>query len=154
MEEPMKNPTTAKTDSMSTIGAVACAAAVIFAAPAAAQTPNIPGTVGGNPATNSAGSDTGISGAIEQKPLLTPAQRSAIYAEVSKDPSKSSPQHFSPVIGADVPPMIELYTLPDDTLAAAPAAKLYKYTMVENKVVVVDPTKMRIVDVIGPSSKP
>ena len=39
--------------------------------------------------------------------------------------------------------MIELYTLPDDALAAVPAAKLYKYTVVENKVVVVDPTKMR-----------
>jgi hypothetical protein len=38
-------------------------------------------------------------------------------------------------------------------MAAAPAAKLFKYTMVDDKVVVVDPTKMRIVDVIGPSSK-
>ena len=72
---------------------------------------------------------------------------------MSKDPSKSSPQHFTAVVGADVPPMIELYTLPDDATAAAPAAKLYKYTMVDDKVVVVDPTKMRIVDVIGPSSK-
>jgi hypothetical protein len=57
------------------------------------------------------------------------------------------------VIGADVPPMIELYTLPDDAVAAVPAAKLYKYTVVENKVVVVDPTKMRIVDVIEPPPK-
>jgi Protein of unknown function (DUF1236) len=128
-------------------------AAVMIAMPAAAQLANPPGTVGGNPATNSAGSDTGISGAVQEKPLLTPAQRNAIYAEVSKDPSKSSPQRFSTVIGADVPPMIELYTLPDDTLATIPEAKLYKYTMVENKVVVVDPTKMRVVDVIGPSSK-
>jgi hypothetical protein len=57
------------------------------------------------------------------------------------------------VVGADVPPMIELYALPDDAAAAAPAVKLYKYTMVDDKVVVVDPIKMRIVDVIGPSSK-
>jgi hypothetical protein len=54
------------------------------------------------------------------------------------------------VIGADVPPMIELYALPDEAVASVPAAKIYKYTMVENKVVVVDPTKMRIIDVIGP----
>ena len=67
--------------------------------------------------------DTGVSGAIQQKLLLTPA---------------------------DVPPMIELYTLPDDATASVPAAKLYKYTMVENKVVLVDPTKMRVIDVIGP----
>jgi hypothetical protein len=96
------------------------------------------------------GNDTGVSGAIEQKLILTPAQRIAIYDQVSKDKSKVAPKDFSPVIGADVPPMIELYALPDDAVAGVPAAKLYKYTMVENKVVLVDPTKMRVVDVIGP----
>jgi len=95
--------------------------------------------------------DIGISGAIEQKLILTPDQRKSIYEEVSKDKSKVSPQHFSPVVGADVPPMIELYSLPDDALAKVPAAKIYKYTMVENKLVVVDPTKMRVIDVIGPA---
>ena len=96
------------------------------------------------------GNDTGVSGAIEQNLVLTPAQRIAIYDQVSKDKSKVAPKDFSPVIGADVPPMIELYMLPDDAVAGVPAAKLYKYTMVENKVVLVDPTKMRVVDVIGP----
>jgi len=96
------------------------------------------------------GNDTGVSGAIEQKLILTPAQRIAIYDQVSKDKSKIAPKDFFPVIGADVPPMIELYMLPDDAVAGVPAAKLYKYTMVENKVVLVDPTKMRVVDVIGP----
>jgi hypothetical protein len=130
------------------LGAIWLGAAALV--PADAQTTNGAGTgnVGaGDPAT---GSDAGVSGAIEQKPLLTPAQRSAIYAEVSKDTSKSSPKEFSAMIGADVPPMIELYTLPDDALAAVPDAKLYKYTVVENKVVVVDPTRMRVIDVIGP----
>ncbi len=122
--------------------------AALAASSGGAQT-NGPGSFG----AGNAGSDTGISGAIEQKPLLTPAQRSAIYAEVSKDTSKASPKEFSAEIGADVPPMIELYTLPDDALAAVPAAKFYKYTVVENKVVVVDPTKMRVIDVIGPPSK-
>jgi hypothetical protein len=96
------------------------------------------------------GTDTGVSGAIDQKLILSPAQRTAIYDQVSKDKSKVAPKNFSPVIGADVPPMIELYTLPDEAVAGVPAAKLYKYTMVENKVVLVDPTKMRVVDVIGP----
>jgi hypothetical protein len=96
------------------------------------------------------GNDSGVGGAIEQKLILTPAQRNAIYNEVSKDKNKVAAQKFSPVIGADVPPMIELYMLPDDAVANVPAAKLYKYTMVEGKVVLVDPTKMRVVDVIGP----
>jgi len=96
------------------------------------------------------GGDVGVSGALEQKLILSPAQRQALYEEVSKDKSKTAAKSFSPVIGADVPPMIELYALPDDAVAGIPAAKLYKYTMVDNKVVVVDPTKMRIIDVIGP----
>jgi Protein of unknown function (DUF1236) len=90
--------------------------------------------------------------ATEQKLELTPAERSAIYATVSKDKSKVAPQPFSTAIGADVPPMIELYSLPDETITDNPAAKLYKYTMVENEVVLVDPTKMRIVDKIGPAA--
>ena len=81
---------------------------------------------------------------------LTAAQRSAIYAAVSKDRSKMSPQRFPAVIGAEGPPMINLYALPDDIVAGIPAAKLYECTMVEDKVVLVDPTRMRVVDTIGP----
>ncbi len=117
-------------------------------AAAVAQTNNNSGNSG--TVINPTG-DTVVSGAIEQKPLLTSAQRSAIYAEVNKDKSKISPKNFSPVIGADVPPMIELYVLPDDALANVPGAELYQYTMVENKVVVIDPTRMRVIDVIGPA---
>ncbi|HXX50891.1 MAG TPA: DUF1236 domain-containing protein [Xanthobacteraceae bacterium] len=111
---------------------------------ASAQT----GTAGG---TAEKGGDVGVSGALEQKLILNPAQRQAIYEEVSKDKSKTASKSFSPVIGADVPPMIELYALPDDAVASVPAAKLYQYTMVDNKVILVDPTKMRIIDVIGPA---
>jgi uncharacterized protein DUF1236 len=87
---------------------------------------------------------------VAQKLELTAAQRNAIYAAVSKDRSKVSPQRFPTVIGAEVPPMISLYALPDDIVAGIPAAKLYECTMVEGKVVLVDPTKMRVVDTIGP----
>ena len=87
---------------------------------------------------------------ISQKLELTAAQRSAIYAAVSKDRSKASPQRFPAVIGAEVPPMINLYALPDDIVAGNPAAKVYECTMVGDKVVLVDPTRMRVVDTIGP----
>ena len=125
---------------MPAIVALALCGALVGAIDAAAQS-----TPPGPP-----GNDTGVSGAIEQKLILTPEQRTAIYEQVSKDKSKVAPKDFSPVIGADVPPMIELYALPDEAVAGVPAAKLYKYTMVEGKVVLVDPTKMRVVDVIGP----
>jgi hypothetical protein len=125
--------------------------------PAVAQTNGDGAGGGASTGVGTKGGDVGVSGAIEQKLILSPAQRQAIYEEVSKDKSKVASKDFSPVIGGDVPPMIELYALPDDAIASVPAAKIYKYTMVENKVVVVDPTKMRVIDVIGPpgtSSKP
>jgi Protein of unknown function (DUF1236) len=87
---------------------------------------------------------------VSQKLELTAAQRNAIYATVSKDRSKVSPQRFPAVIGAEVPPMINLYALPDDIVADNAAAKLIQCTMVGDKVVLVDPTRMRVVDTIGP----
>jgi Protein of unknown function (DUF1236) len=87
---------------------------------------------------------------IPQKLELTPMQRRAIYDAVRKDKSKVSPSRFPTAVGAEVPPMIELYMLPDDILAQNPATKFYKYTVVQDRVVMVDPTNMRIVAEIGP----
>jgi len=88
---------------------------------------------------------------VARKLELTAAQRSAIYRAVRNDKSKVAPTHFSTSVGADVPPMIELYALPDDVAAANPTAKLYKFTRVEDQVVLVDPTRMQVVAVIGPN---
>jgi hypothetical protein len=86
---------------------------------------------------------------IAQKLELTAAQRSAIYDAVRKDKSKVAPSRFSTAVGAEVPAMIELYMLPDDILAQNPATKFYKYTVVQDRVVLVDPTNMRVIAVIG-----
>jgi hypothetical protein len=90
---------------------------------------------------------------LQPKLELTPAQKSAIYEEASKDKSKAAPMRFPAVVGAEVPPMIQLYTLPDDMLATNPTAGFFKYTLVQDQVVLVDPTRMRVVDVIGPNTK-
>ena len=50
---------------------------------------------------------------------------------------------------AEVPPMIELYTLPDDILANNPDTKLYKFTRVDDQIVLVDPVKLRAIAVIS-----
>ena len=92
-------------------------------------------------------------GVIAPKLALTPAQRNAIYQEVHKDTSKVAPSRFATNVGADVPPMIELYALPDDILANNPETKLYKFTKVDDQVVLVDPTNMRVIAVIGPKAK-
>jgi hypothetical protein len=57
---------------------------------------------------------------------------------------------FASDVGAEVPPAIDLYTLPDDILAADPETQPYKFTEVDDQVVIVDPAKMRVIAVIGP----
>lgn len=91
-----------------------------------------------------------LNGAAQQKLVLTPEQRRAVYAAATKDKSKTAKIRFPATIGADVPPMLELYTLPDDAVAGNQSAKFFEYTIVQDKVVLVDPTRMRVVDVIGP----
>jgi hypothetical protein len=83
---------------------------------------------------------------------LTNAQKLAIYNEVVRDESKAAAIQVPTTVGADVPPSIELYNLPDHTTADNPAAKLYKFTVVQGRVVVVDPTGMRVVEVIDQTS--
>jgi Protein of unknown function (DUF1236) len=90
---------------------------------------------------------------VAPKLALTLAQRNAIYQEVHKDKSKVAPSRFAAHVGADVPPMIELYALPDDILANNPETKLYKFTKVDDQIVLVDPTKMRVIAVIDPKAK-
>jgi hypothetical protein len=90
-------------------------------------------------------------GSGDQNLVLTQAQRRAIYAAVRRAQIKPPQRRFQAEIGAEVPPMIELNPLPDEAVADNPTAKFYEYTMVQDRVVLVDPTKMRVVDVIGPN---
>jgi uncharacterized protein DUF1236 len=83
---------------------------------------------------------------------LTPAERTAIRDAVRQDKGKPNPNTAptSPVsIGVQLPASIALRILPDAALAQAPAAKTVQYTVIENQVVLVDPTNMRVVDIIN-----
>ena len=80
---------------------------------------------------------------------LTPTQKTAILKAVrEKSATLRPPTSFSIVVGEMVPPSIELYVLPDNALAEVPEAKSVKYTVLQNQVVLVDPTNMRIVDIL------
>ena len=82
---------------------------------------------------------------------LTPQQRTAIYQIVSREKGKvrtPPPVTLRVSVGAELPASLELYTLPDDVGAEVPATKLYKYTVVQDQVVIVDPTTMKVIDVI------
>ena len=82
-------------------------------------------------------------------PRLTEAQRSAIADAVRRDNKAVEPSvSFVASVGAPVPPVIELYILPDAILAEVPAAKRVKYTVMKNQLLLVDPVTMRVVDII------
>jgi hypothetical protein len=83
---------------------------------------------------------------------LTPAERTAIRDAVRQDKGEHAPNTApkSPVsIGVQLPASTALRILPDAALAQAPAAKTVQYTVIENQVVLVDPTNMRVVDIIN-----
>jgi hypothetical protein len=80
---------------------------------------------------------------------LTPAQKTAILDAIhQKGANITSPKEFRAAAGEAVPPQIELYPLPDGVMQAMPETKLLRYTMVQNQVVLVDPTTMRVIDTI------
>jgi hypothetical protein len=82
---------------------------------------------------------------------LTPQQRTAIYQAVAKNQLRTPPPPDLPAtVGAQIPPTTELYALPESVTAEAPSAKFYRYTVAQNRVVIVDPTKLTVVDVIHP----
>jgi hypothetical protein len=66
---------------------------------------------------------------------LTPAQRNAIYRRCTKNLSKVPPGRFATDVGVDVP-IIDLCSYPTTSSSTNP----------RSEVVLVDPTKMRVID--------
>jgi hypothetical protein len=80
---------------------------------------------------------------------LTAEQRATIVRAVDQEKDKiTQPPAFQAKVGAEAPASIALYVLPDPALAAIPDGAHYQYTVVQNNVILVDPTTMRVVDVI------
>jgi hypothetical protein len=116
-------------------GTVGVALAVLFGQAAAQSvTGNALRPREGDSCAGGAAAHTGAEGCDRQR---GPAHRRA-------------PDNVPAVVGAEVPPTTELYFLPDDALVSVPEAKGIKYTVARNRVVLVDPTRMRVVEVIPP----
>ncbi len=96
----------------------------------------------------SAGADEGITprGAVTPAIAFTPEQRSAIYNAVLRQRAQPATAQIEPTVGAVVPRSAQLAELPAQT--GIVDADFLKYAMVADDVVVVDPIKMRVIDVI------
>lgn len=93
-------------------------------------------------------------GHVVQGLSLTPAQRHAIYTAVFQQRARPSPVMLSAAVGAPVPQAAELSDLPAAATGDNPQAADLKYAMVDKDVVVVDPVRMRVVDVIHGGNVP
>jgi hypothetical protein len=117
------------------------------------------GTVLGSAASRaqSAGADEIIQpgGAITQNIALTAAQKKSIYNVVFQQPVRTYTFELATSVGADVPPSVELTDLPGNVIGGEPWAASLKYaTAGDNMIVVVDPVRRRVVDVIHGGGQP
>jgi hypothetical protein len=90
--------------------------------------------------------ERGLSSKLE----LTRPQREAIYQVIHNGRRKAGPTWFAGEVGSGVLPIIDLFTLPDELLAANPEIRNYNFTEVDDRIVLVDPSTRRVIAVIGP----
>ena len=103
--------------------------------------------LGFGPAAGQTGGITEPSTALQ----LTAQQRADIYQAVGKNKLRTPPPpDIQATVGAQIPPVTELYALPESVTAEVPSAKFYRYTVAQNRVIIVDPTNLKVVDVIHP----
>jgi hypothetical protein len=96
----------------------------------------------------------GANGGMTQKLSLTPAQKSAIYNAVMRQKVPTSSTDIAAVVGAPVLPSVTLSDLPGTAFVDDTGAGFLKYATVEGDVVVVDPIRMRVIDVIHAGMTP
>jgi uncharacterized protein DUF1236 len=103
--------------------------------------------IGLAPAASQTGGFTEPSTALQ----LNAQQRAQIYEAVGKSKLRTPPPPDIPVtVGAQIPPVTELYALPESVTAEVPSAKFYRYTVAQNRVIIVDPINLKVIDVIRP----
>jgi hypothetical protein len=110
----------------------------------------------GGTAAQMSGPDEAIGsrGGITQKLALSQAQRSAIYNAAVRQKVPTSSRGITAIVGTPVLPSVPLFDLPNAANIEAAEIKFLKYAMVEDNVVVVDPIRMRVVDVIHGGATP
>ena len=86
---------------------------------------------------------------VTEQPLqLTPVQRRTIYRTIVQERVQPAQPTVEYRVGTRVPQTARLYTVPETVAVEVPAIKTYKYMMVNNRVVLVDPATSEVVDEI------
>jgi hypothetical protein len=96
-------------------------------------------------ATTASAQTTIITREPQMQPLeLTPAQRTVIYRTIVRE--RSTPAAGVEIrVGARVPDTVQLQAVPEAVVVEVPAIRTYRYMVVNNRVVLVDPATSTVV---------
>jgi hypothetical protein len=95
--------------------------------------------------SNRSGNSAGASDRLE----LSSAQQKSIWKDISRHAAnQSAPSGFNAAVGTAIPATINTYPLPRQAARDVPAAKPYRYAMLQDKVLIVNPSDKKIADVV------
>ena len=84
---------------------------------------------------------------VTTEPLqLTPVQRRTIYRTIVRERVVPAEPTVEYRIGSRVPDSIRLYSVPREVAVEVPEIRSYKYMVVNNRVVLVDPATSQVVE--------
>jgi hypothetical protein len=76
---------------------------------------------------------------------LTPVQRQTIYRTIVRERVVPAPPTVEYRVGTRVPQSVQLYSVPQEVALEVPAIQTYKYMVVNNRVVLIDPATSEVV---------
>ncbi|MGY4476981.1 DUF1236 domain-containing protein [Bradyrhizobium sp. USDA 3364] len=81
---------------------------------------------------------------------LSDAQQKSIWNDVSSHASnQTAPSGFDATVGAAVPSNVSTHPLPRQARRDVPAVRPYRYAMMQDKVLIVNPSDHKIADVVS-----
>ena len=84
---------------------------------------------------------------VTEEPLrLTPVQRRTIYRTIVRERVQPAQPTIEYRVGMRVPQTARIYSVPEPVAVEVPEVRRYKYMMVNNRVVLVDPATSEVVD--------
>ena len=84
---------------------------------------------------------------VTTEPLeLTPVQRRTIYRTIVRERVAPAEPTIEYRVGARLPDSVRLYSVPQEVAVEVPAIRSYKYMVVNNRVVLVDPATSQAVE--------
>jgi hypothetical protein len=80
---------------------------------------------------------------------LSSAQQKSIWNDISRHAAKqNAPSNFNAAVGAAIPAGVNTYPLPRRAARDVPAAKPYRYAMLQDRLLIVNPSDKKIADVV------